>query len=123
MSKYFKKIIGVGNGNYVYLWKSKGLSDEDITSITASNYIITPELNYFGTKIRVKFNESYLKQNKIIYNHGAIVNIYIVYEISKSSYPTLENCFLGQLNYQKNNDIDMYKYSGYGIPLDSISFQ
>ena len=95
MSKYFKKIIGVGNGNYVYLWKSKGLSDEDITSITAS----------------------------ITYNHGAIVNIYIVYEISKSSYQTLENCFLEQLNYQKNNDIDMYKYSGYGIPLDSIIFQ
>ena len=37
MNKYFKRIIGVGNGDYIYFWKSKGLSDERINSITASN--------------------------------------------------------------------------------------
>ena len=26
--KYFKRINGVGSGNYIYFWKSKGLSDE-----------------------------------------------------------------------------------------------
>ena len=26
--KYFKRITGVGSGNYIYFWKSKGLSDE-----------------------------------------------------------------------------------------------
>ena len=27
MYRYFKVITGVGNGNYIYYWKSKGLSD------------------------------------------------------------------------------------------------
>ena len=44
--KYFKKI---SNSDYIYSWKSKGLSDETIDSITTSNNKITPELNYYGT--------------------------------------------------------------------------
>ena len=83
MSKYFKRIIGVGNGNYIYLWKSKSLSEEDIRFIIVSNYLIYPEWNYFGTKVRLKFNESCLKQNEITCTHGTIVNTYIVYEIRK----------------------------------------
>ena len=51
--RYFKKIAGVGSGNYIYFWKSKGLSDERINSVTASNYSITPELRHHGTKARV----------------------------------------------------------------------
>ena len=39
------KVAGVCSGNYIYLWKSKGLSDERINSITTSNYSITPELS------------------------------------------------------------------------------
>ena len=31
--RYFKKIAGVGSGNYIYFWKSKGLPDERISSI------------------------------------------------------------------------------------------
>ena len=42
MYRYFKKIVDVGSGNYIYFWKSKGLSDERINSITTSNYSITP---------------------------------------------------------------------------------
>ena len=122
MYRYFKKISGVGNGKYIYFWKSKGFSDEKINSITASNYSITPELSYYGSKIRAKFNGSCLKQDKITCTHRKIVNIYIVYEISKdyniSSYPTLESCLLGTVSLTKNNDIDKYKYSGYGIGLD-----
>ena len=95
MSRYFKRIIGVGSGEHIYFWKSKGLSDERINSITVSNYSITPELNYFSNKMGVKFNGNCLKQDKIAYTHGKIVNIYTVYEISKnvniSSYPTLKN--------------------------------
>ena len=70
------------------------MSDERIDSITASAYIITPELTYYGSnKIRVQFNWSCLKQDEITYTHGKTVNIYIVYEISRncniSSYPRL----------------------------------
>ena len=49
MQKYFKRIPGVDSGNYIYLWKSKGLSDERINSNTASNHSITPKLSYYGT--------------------------------------------------------------------------
>ena len=99
MYRYFKKITGVGSGNYIHFSKSKGLSNERLDSITASNHKITPELSFYGTKITVEFDGSCLKQDKVTYTHGKIVNIYIAYEISKnysiSTYPTLENCLFG----------------------------
>ena len=95
------------------------MSDEKINSITTSNYSMTPELSYYGTKTRAKFSGSCLKQDKTTYNNGKIVNIYIVYEISKNyninSYPTLENCLFGAVSLTKHADIDQCKYSGYGI--------
>ena len=121
MYRYFKRAVGVGSSNYIYLWKSKSLSDERLDSITASNHKITPELSFYGTKTKVEFNGSCLKQDKVTYNHGKIVNIYIVYEINQnysiSSYPTLENCLFGVVSLNKNADIDKYKYSGYGLDL------
>ena len=93
MYRYFKRTAGVGSGNYIYLWKSKGLSDERLNYNTASNYSITPELSFHGTKRKVEFNGSCLKQDKATYNFGTTVNIYIVYEMRKnyniSTYPTL----------------------------------
>ena len=122
MYRYFKIIAGVGNGSYIYYWQSKGLSDERINSIKTPNYIITPKLNYYGTKTRVEFNGSCLKQDKVTFNHGKKLNISIVYEISKSinisDYPTLENCLFDAVTSIKNVDIDKYKYSGYGIGFD-----
>ena len=56
MYRCFKMIAGVGSGNYIHFWKSKGLSEEGLDSITASNYKITPELSFYGTKTRVEFN-------------------------------------------------------------------
>ena len=50
----------------------------------------------------------------------------IVYEISEnydiSSYPTLENFLFGAVTLTKNDDIDQYKYSGYGIGFDRHGF-
>ena len=96
--------------------------DERINSITASNYSITPELSHYGTKTRVKFIGICLKQDNAAYNHGTIVNIYIIYEISKnhniSSYPTLENCLFGAVSLTTQVDIDQYQYSGYGVGFD-----
>ena len=91
----------------------KVFSDERINSITESNYSTTPELSYFGNRIRVKFNGSCFKQDKITYTYGKIVNIYIFYGINKnyniSSYPTLENCLFGAVKLTKNIDIDKNK--------------
>ena len=60
--------------------------------------------------------------NKVTCNHGAIVNIYIVYEIDQnyniSSYPASGNCLFGAVSLTKNADIDKYKYSGYDIGFD-----
>ena len=78
--RQFKRIAGVDIGNYIYYQQSKGLSDERINSITASSFSVTPFLDYHGTKIRVKFSGSCLKQDKIMNTHGKVVNIYIVYE-------------------------------------------
>ena len=122
MYRYFKRIAGAANDSYVYYWQSKGLSDEKIDSINTLNHSITPNLDYYGTKTRVEFDGSCLKQNSITFNHGKVVNIYIVYEISKSinisDYPTLENWLFGAVSLTKNADIDKYKYSGYGIGFD-----
>ena len=76
--RYFKQLSGVGNGSFIYFWKSKGLSDEKVNSIAISNHIVTLKLSYYGTKTRVEFSGSCLRQDKITYDHGKIVNIYIV---------------------------------------------
>ena len=80
--RYFRRIAGVGSGNDIYIWKSIGSSDDRLNSNTASNYKITPELSYYGTKIRIKFNGSCLKQDKVINNHGKNSQYINVYEIS-----------------------------------------
>ena len=125
--KYFKAT----NSDYISSWISKGFSNESIMPPSAANNFLTPSLNYLGTKIRVKFSVRCLKQDKITYTHGRIVNIYIVYEINKKgntviSDPILENCLFGAVTLTKNTDFDKYGYSGYGIGFHrkgSFSFQ
>ena len=119
----------ITNTDYISSWKSKGLSDESIKPPTTSDNSLTPVLSYYGTKIRVKFTGRCLKQSKISYTHGKIVNIYIVYKLGASSShvndPTLKNCLFGAFTLTKNADIDKYGYSGYGIGFDrrgSFSF-
>ena len=64
MYRYFEIITDVGNGSWLYYWQSKGLSDERINSIKTLSYSITPNLDYYGTKTRVEFDGSCLKQDK-----------------------------------------------------------
>ena len=113
------------NTDYISSWKSKGLSDESIKPPTTSDNSLNPALNYYGTKTRVKFTGSCLKQSKISYTHGKVVNIYIVYELGASSSndndPTLKNCLFGAVTLTKNFDIEKYGYSSYGIGFDKRS--
>ena len=123
MYRYFKRIAGVGAGDYFTSWKFKGLSGENITASSAPNNFLNSWLEYLGTKPRVRFSGSCLGQNAITYNHGKSVNIYIVYEINKNdntrrSDPTLENCLFGAVTLTENADTDKFKYSGYGIGFD-----
>ena len=70
----------------------------------------------YGNKLKLKFNGSCLKQDKITYNNGKIVNIYIVYEIK------LENCLFGAVSLTKTADIYKHKCFGYGIGFDRHGF-
>ena len=78
--------------------------------------MLNPSVNYVGTKARVKFNGDRLKEDKISFDHGKIVNIDIVYKIKRSvnmsSYTTPENCLFGAVKLTKYVDVDLYKYSG-----------
>ena len=94
INKYFKIIA---NTDYVSSWKSKGLSSESTKPPTTSDNSFTPALNYYGAKAIVKVTGSCLKQPKLSYSHGKVVNIYIVYE-------------LGAVSLTKNADIDKYLF-------------
>ena len=122
MYRYFKGAAGIGTGNYIYFWKSKGLSDENITAPTTSDYSLNPQLSYLDNKTRAEFKVFKSRQNYKL----KIVNIYIVYDVSKnyniSSSPTLENCLFGGVSLTKNVDINKCKYSGYGSGFNRHGF-
>ena len=83
-------------------------------------------IDYYGNKVRVKFNKGCLKHsNKLTYDYGRKLNIYIVYELGASSSndsdATPKNCLLDAVTLTKNADIEKYEYSGYGIGFDRRS--
>ena len=101
--RYFKVNTINNVTDYVLSWKSKGLSDNTIKRPSTFDNSLTPTIRfYYLSKIRVKFTGSCLKQDKVIFNHGKVVNIYIAYESGASSSsdsdPTLKNCLFGCLN-------------------------
>ena len=120
IQRYFKTISA--NKSNILSWKSKRLSNESIKPPTTSNKTFNPSIDFVGTQVRSKFNEDCLKQEKIAFNHGKIVNIYIVYEIEGSvnisRYATLENCLFGAVKLPRHVDVNLYKYSGYSIGFD-----
>ena len=122
--RYFKRVSNTND--HILSWKSKGLSDESIKPPSTTNNILNPLLDYVGTKARVEFKGSCLKQDKISFDHGKVVNIYIVYEkninFEIDSYSTLENCLFGAVKLTKHRDIDKCKYSRYGIGFDRKGF-
>ena len=117
MSKYFRK-TEFGSSFYISSWESKGLSNENISSITGFRY---PQLIYDNSRTKVSFYGNVLKQNETAFC-GPLVNIYISYRLSaktNNSNIVLENCLFGAMSITKDDDPDKYKYSGYGIGFDS----
>ena len=72
------------NELYISSWKSKGLSDETIEPRVTSDNTLTPLIDYFGDKVRLKFSGSCLKQPKLHYTLETLVNICIFYELGAS---------------------------------------
>ena len=69
LRKYFKLNSVVDAADNVLSWQSKGLSNESIKLPTTTNSSLTPELNYYGSKTKVKFTRSCLKQSSHILTH------------------------------------------------------
>ena len=57
--RYFKMVT---NTNYIWSWKSKGLSGEGIKPPTTSDNSLNPIINYYDYNIKVKFAGSCLQQ-------------------------------------------------------------
>ena len=125
MRKYFKLNTIVAVIDLVLSWRFKGISNESIKPPTTSDNSLNPRLSYYGTKIRVQFTGSCLKQPKFTFTHKKVVNIYIVYELGASSShisnPTLINCLFGAVTLTKNADLEKHGYSGYGIGFERRS--
>ena len=112
--RYFK----ITNKKYISSWKSKGLSDKTITPYPTSDNSLTPLIDHYGSKGRLKFKKGCLKQpSKIRYDYGHRVNVYILYELgasgSSNNDPTQKSCL--------TKKIEKYGYSGYGIRFDRRS--
>ena len=98
-------------------WISKGLSNEKVSSVTDFE---RPFIEYTNARIKVKFNESILRQ-ELPTSIGLIGNYYTVYRPSprpNSSSIVLENCLLGKIKKTKNADTVKYKYQGHEIGFD-----
>ena len=104
MYKYFKT-----GSNKISSWESKGLSNEKISSTTSNNNNkFATNLIYHNGRLKVKFTGDFLKQDKVTYSHGPIVNIYIVYKLTpdtKDYNVTLENCLFSAVKLTKNADL------------------
>ena len=120
------------NDKWITKWKSKGLSKKNLEVVSISIYlflylykILSPEINYNENKFGLNFSGSILQQKIVTYNHKKVVNLYIVYEITKFRYnnnPILTNALFGAIKITRNADIKKYNYSGYGIGFDSQTF-
>ena len=89
------------NTKYIPSWPSKGLSDEIIKPPTTSDNSLNSKVSYYGSKARLEFRGSCLKQNKSTLNHGKIVNTYIVYELNKTYIKSHKYCL--SLHYNGAN--------------------
>ena len=98
------------------------MSNESIKPPATSDNSLTPILNYYEPKIKVSFDKSCLIQDRLTFNHGKIVNIFIVYKIinianingNRDSNLTVKNVLFVAVSLTKNADEEKYKYSGYG---------
>ena len=50
------------NSNWITEWRSKGLSNESLEVVSTSDNTLTPSVNYYRGKVRLRFTESVLQQ-------------------------------------------------------------
>ena len=64
VSKYFTL-----NSNWITKWKSKGLSNESPEVVPKSDNTLTPSVNYYEDKTRLRFTGSVLQQRTVTYSN------------------------------------------------------
>ena len=57
------------NSNCITEWKSKGLSNESLEVVSTTGNTLTPSINYYEEKVRLRFTGSVLQQKAVIYSH------------------------------------------------------
>ena len=122
-SKSFTK-----NGIAIHAWISTGIhngsNNTDLFSVNNS-----PTLLNKNNRLGVTLNGNHMKQNKLGYAHGKIVNLCLVYELKNRRIDnpdfTVQNGLFGAVKIVKNENPSHYKYEGYETCLDgeySFSF-
>ena len=85
----------------------------------------SPTLLNKNNRLGVTFNGNYVKQNKLGYAHGKIVDLYISYELKNRRVDnpdfTVQNALFGAVKITKNVNTSHYKYEGCGICFDRES--
>ena len=110
----------------MYAWKSKELSEENITTPATSDNSFASNLTYSSFQIALNFEENCLKQDTVTFNHRNVVNLFFVYKLDiwlsdLCTDFTLKGCLFGAVKLTKKADPDKYFYSGYVIRIDSLS--
>ena len=116
------------NGGAIHAWISTGIHSDsnstDLFSLNCSNNN-SPTLLNKNNRLGVTFNGNYIKQNKLGYAPGKIVNLYIVNELKNRRVDnpdfTVQNGLFGAVKITKIINTSHYKYEGYGICFDSES--
>ena len=108
-------------------WESKGLSDEKIKPPLTADKSLSPKLAWInGSRIRLRFTVSCLRQKYATYTSNNVVNLFIVYELNRclqdlNAKFTLKDCLLGALTLTRNANPNKHSNSGYRIGFDSRS--
>ena len=82
------------------------MSNENIISTRITDTDLSPKLFYDNEGVHLRFGSGdYLKQDKVVYNHGSIVNTYVVYKLnlSSSSDIAIDNCLFGAVTLTNNS--------------------
>ena len=110
-------------GNKISSWESKGLFNEKIGSINTFSFNFSSTPVYNDARIKLKSGGDFFKQDdNATYNHGPIVNIYIVYRLISginNSDISLKNGLFGAVEVGMCLDVDKSCHSGYDIGFDS----
>ena len=100
------------NNEYISAWKSIGLPEKGIETPATSNDSFSPVINYINADLRVKIDENFLKEHKVIFNHKIVVNTNIAYEINlrpfQSADITLRSSLFGTVKVTMNAEFDKY---------------